>query len=166
MKKLDAARRHDLMTDGLSFAALLVCLATLAMIASPAAAQSSDAPLVVAIMAENAKWAAAYKAGDFTAIGALYTDDGTLLPPGGNRVAGRDAITRYFQNEYAGRQTGTISFSDYEVYGGGRVVTEVANLAIYGRDGKLKSRGKQILIFLKQGDQWKLHRDIWNSDPE
>jgi hypothetical protein len=84
----------------------------------------------------------------------------------GNRVTGRDAITHYFQNEYAGRQTGTISFSDYEVYGGGRVMTEVANLAIYGRDGKLKSRGKQILIFLKQGDRWKLHKDIWNSDPE
>lgn len=145
---------------------LIVFLATLFMTAGPAAAQDPDAPAATAILAENAKWAAAYTEGDFTAIGGLYTDDGTLLPPGGKRVAGRDAITRYFQQEYAGRQTGTIRFSDYEFYGNDREITEVANLEIYGPVGNLKSRGKQVLIFLKQGDQWRLHRDIWNSDPK
>ncbi|MDN8045613.1 hypothetical protein QZN85_32435, partial [Burkholderia vietnamiensis] len=27
----------------------------------------------------------------------------------------------------------------------------------------LKYRGKQILLFLKEGGAWKLHRDIWND---
>lgn len=162
---MTAAQRLRCARSGLSRAAIVACVACLALSAFPAVAQRSKAPPAAAILAENAKWAAAFHAGDFAAIGALYTEDASLLPPGGLRVTGQEAITRFFREEYAGRQPGSIRFSDEEFYGDDRTVTEVASLTIRAPDGTLKARGKQILVFLKRGNAWKLHRDIWNSDP-
>lgn len=42
-------------------------------------------------------------------------------------------------------------------------MTEVSDTEIHDHDGKLKYRGKQTLVFLKQGGAWKLHRDMWND---
>ncbi|MEN3166194.1 DUF4440 domain-containing protein [Gluconobacter sp. OJB] len=117
-----------------------------------------------AIKAENNRWADAFKRGDYQAIGRLYTEDGTLLQPGGKRIAGAAAISKYFTDGYAGTEPDTVTFNSFEFYGNDKVVTEVSNSIVRDHDGKLKSRGKQILIFLKQSNGWKLHRDIWNDD--
>ncbi|WP_150723244.1 YybH family protein [Pandoraea capi] len=116
-----------------------------------------------AIKVENARWAQAYARGDYQAIGQLYTKDGSLLPPGGDRIKGADAITEYFTKASGGSAPDTVSFSNYEFYGNDQVVTEVSDAEIHDPSGKLKYRGKQILIFLKQGGVWKLHRDLWNA---
>jgi len=143
-------------------AALAACVSFF-MFTGPAIAGDSQRPPEAAIKAENARWADAFGRGDYEAIGHLYTNDGTLLPPGGDKVTGSSAITGYFTKGYAGSKPDTVSFSNYEFYGNDRIVTEVSDAEIRDQGGKLKFRGKQILIFLKQGDAWKLHRDIWND---
>ncbi|WCM24370.1 DUF4440 domain-containing protein [Paraburkholderia bryophila] len=143
-------------------AALAACFSLLAFSAS-ATGTGSQHPPHAAIEAENARWADAFARGDYDAIGRLYTKDGALLPPGGDRVVGADAITEYFTKGYAGAAPDTVSFDHPEFYGDDRVVTEVSDADIRDHDGKLKFRGKQILVFLKQGGVWKLHRDIWNA---
>ncbi|KVC67857.1 YybH family protein [Burkholderia stagnalis] len=143
-------------------AALAVCVSLFA-VAAPATAGGLEHQFGAAIKAENARWADAFGRGDYEAIGRLYTKDGTLLPPGGDKVTGRGAIAAYFTNGYAGAAPNTVSFSNYEFYGDDHTVTEVSDAEIRDRDGKLKYRGKQILVFLKQGGAWKLHRDMWND---
>ncbi|VWB08783.1 YybH family protein [Burkholderia lata] len=143
-------------------AALAAC-ATFFALAAPATAGGLQRPPEAAIKAENARWADAFARGDFEAIGRLYTNDGTLLPPGGNKVTGSSAIVEYFTKGYAGSKPAIVSFSNYEFYGNDRVVTEVSDADIRDHDGKLKYRGKQILVFLKEGGAWKLHRDMWND---
>ncbi|VWC76013.1 acetyl-CoA acetyltransferase [Burkholderia lata] len=143
-------------------AALAACVTFFALTA-PATAGGLQHPPEAAIKAENARWADAFARGDYEAIGRLYTNDGTLLPPGGNKVTGSSAIVEYFTNGYAGSKPATVSFSNYEFYGNDRVVTEVSDADIRDHDGKLKYRGKQILVFLKEGGAWKLHRDMWND---
>ncbi|CAG2310148.1 MULTISPECIES: YybH family protein [Burkholderia] len=145
-------------------AALAACVSFFAFTA-PAVAGGAQRLPEAAIKAENARWADAFARGDYDAIGRLYTDDGTLLPPGGDKVTGRRAITDYFINGYAGSKPGTVSFSNYEFYGNDRVVTEVSDAEVRDHDGKLKVRAKQTLVFLKQGGTWKLHRDMWNAYP-
>jgi ketosteroid isomerase-like protein len=145
--------------------AFLPFLAVLGAGSPPADATGSNGLPTVAIKAENAKWAAAFKRGDYKAIGMLYTAGGALLPQGEPRVIGGAAIEHYFAQAHAGKKPDSVSFSDYEFYGDSRTVTEVTNVAVHGPDGKLKLRGKQMLLFVKQGDAWKLHRDIWNADP-
>ena len=143
-------------------AALAVCVAFSAF-AAPAVAGGSPHPPGAAIKAENARWAEAFARGDYAAIGRLYTNDGTLLPPGGDKITGSRAITEYFIKGYAGSKPATVSFSNYEFYGNDRVVTEVSDVEVRDHDGKLQYRGKQTLVFLKQGGAWKLHRDMWND---
>ncbi|AZQ54641.1 YybH family protein [Burkholderia cenocepacia] len=145
-------------------AALAACVSFFAF-AAPAVAGGAQRLPEAAIRAENARWADAFARGDYDAIGRLYTDDGTLLPPGGDKVTGRRAITDYFTNGYAGSKPGTVSFSNYEFYGNDRVVTEVSDAEVRDGDGTLKIRAKQTLVFLKQGGTWKLHRDMWNAYP-
>ncbi|HEF5872969.1 TPA: SgcJ/EcaC family oxidoreductase [Burkholderia cenocepacia] len=145
-------------------AALAACVSLFAL-TTPALAAGSPRPPEAAIKAENARWADAFARGDYDAIGRLYTDDGALLPPGGDKVMGRRAITEYFTNAYAGSKPGTVSFSNDEFYGNERVVTEVSDAEVRDGDGKLKVRAKQTLVFLKQGGVWKLHRDMWNAYP-
>ncbi|PXW28596.1 YybH family protein [Paraburkholderia caballeronis] len=143
-------------------AALAACLPLFAF-AAPATAAGSQSQTEAAIKAENARWAEAFGRGDYEAIGRLYTKDGTLLPPGGDKVTGGSAIAEYFTKGYAGAKPDTVSFSHYEFYGNDRIVTEVSDAEVHDHDGKLKLRAKQILVFLKEGGAWKLHRDIWND---
>lgn len=145
------------------FVLLPVAVALAAMSATVYAA-GSRASTEVAIKAENDRWADAFRRGDYQAIGHLYTDDGTLLQPGGERVTGPAAIAKYFKDGYAGKAPDTVTFSNFEFYGNDEVVAEVSDSIVRSHDGELKSRGKQILIFLKQGGVWKLHRDIWNDN--
>lgn len=145
------------------FALLPVVVGLAAMSATVYAAgprQSTEA----AIKAENDRWADSFRRGDYQAIGRLYTNDGALLQPGGGRVTGPAAITKYFEDGYAGKAPDTVTFSNFEFYGDDEVVTEVSDSTVRSHDGKLKSRGKQVLIFLKRDGAWKLHRDIWNDN--
>ncbi|KVF12463.1 YybH family protein [Burkholderia cepacia] len=143
--------------------ALAAACVTFFAFATPASAGGSQHPPEAAIKAENARWADAFARGDYESIGRLYTRDGTLLPPGGDKVTGGRAITKYLTKGYGGSKPVTVSFSNYEFYGNDRVVTEVSDTEIHDHDGKLKYRGKQTLIFLKQDGAWKLHRDMWND---
>ncbi|KVD39129.1 DUF4440 domain-containing protein [Burkholderia sp. ABCPW 11] len=145
-------------------AAFAACMSFFAFTA-PAIAGGAQRPPEAAIKAENTRWADAFARGDYDAISRLYTDDGTLLPPGGDKVTGRRAIAEYFTNGYAGSKPGTVSFSNDEFYGDDRVVTEVSDVEVRDGEGKLKIRAKQTLVFLKQGGTWKLHRDMWNAYP-
>lgn len=148
------------------FAAFAVLSVSSAIAGAPIAAYAAgpSRSTEVAIKAENDRWAEAFKRGDYEAIGHLYTEDGTLLQPGGTRVKGAAAITQYFTAGYSGKEPDTVTFSNFEFYGNNEVVTEVSDSLVRSHDGQLKSRGKQMLLFIKQGNTWKLHRDIWNDD--
>ena len=146
----------------LLIAAVVACFSTF-MFIKPTLANDLKPQTEAAIKAENARWAEAYAHGDYEAIGHLYTKDGSLLPPGGKRVIGVAAIAEYFAKANAGSQPSTVSFRNYEFYGNDHFVTEVSDAEIHDHSGRLKYRGKQILIFLKQGGTWKLHRDMWND---
>lgn len=153
---------HKMRQIRLFSAALAACLSVLAF-AAPAFASGPNPQTEAAIKAENARWAEAYGRADYEAIGHLYTADGTLLPPGADNVTGGRAITEYFTKAYTGSPPGTVSFSNYQFYGDDQAVTEVSDAELRDHDGNLKFRGKQTLIFLKQGNTWKLHRDMWSS---
>ncbi|MBB3005236.1 uncharacterized protein (TIGR02246 family) [Paraburkholderia tropica] len=143
-------------------AAVAACL-TLCAFAAPAMAAGPQPQTEAAIKAENARWADAFARGDYEAIGRLYTHEGALLPPGGDRVTGGDAITAYFVKAYAAKKPGAVSFSHYEFYGNEQAVTEVSDAEVRDHDGELTYRGKQILVFLKENGAWKLQRDMWND---
>ncbi len=116
--------------------------AALALAASSFANAASVQPAIQeAIKAENVRWADAYKKGDFDAIGRLYTHDGALLQPNGERIIGPAAIVKYFKGS-VGKEPNTVSFSDYEFYGDNETVTEVSDAVVRDHSGVIHSSSK------------------------
>ena len=45
----------------------------------------------------------------------------------------------------------------------GDTAIEVGLYTIIGGDGGVADKGKYIIIWKNEADQWKLHRDIWTT---
>lgn len=115
-----------------------------------------------AIMAGNEKLMAAASRGDATAMAALYTEDGQVLPPNSDAVSGRPAIQSFWQGAI---QMGikAVRLETIEVEGHGSTANEVGKFTLQGEGGLVVDTGKYVVIWKQEAGQWKLHRDIWNS---
>ena len=139
---------------------LFTALATVSLGAVPSA-QSSSSDARAAIEAAGHKFEAAAAKGDGAAIGALYTADAMLLPPNSDLVKGSQAITDFWK---AAVGAGVVAkFAIVEVSAHGDVAHEVGTYDMKSPDGQALDRGKYIVVWKRDGGQWKLHRDIWNS---
>ena len=136
--------------------ALLVALASL----SPSA-QSGD--VRAAIEAANAKFGAAWGSKDAAALTALYTANATVMAPNSPRVTGSQAILAFWKAGLAAAPpVGKLTTGEVEVHGD--TAHEVGTYQLSTADGKVADSGKYVVIWKREGGQWKLHRDIWNSD--
>jgi len=102
------------------------------------------------------------ESGDPEAMSMLYTLDARLLPANGTLIEGREAIKAYWTEGMAQASS--------------ELVLETVSAEGYGdmaiEEGKYKVKvgsqevdmGKYIVTWKKEDGQWKLHRDIWNSD--
>lgn len=115
-----------------------------------------------AIEAANKKWEAAASRGDGAAVAALYTAQGQVLPPQGDFVSGTKAIGQFWQSVFDSGVK-AVSLVTMEVEDHGDTAYEVGKLEIRDADGKVLDHGKYIVVWKKEGDAWKLHRDIWNT---
>jgi ketosteroid isomerase-like protein len=110
----------------------------------------------------NKQFTSAALKGDSAAFVSLYHPDAQIFPPNGEMV-----IPRQMGSMMAGFQKmGVTSFDlqTKEIFeGDDDVVTEVGTYTM--SDGKkFNDKGKYIVVWKKDGDKWKLYRDIWNSD--
>ena len=138
---------------------LSVSLVTLASL-SPNA-QSGD--VRAAVEAANVKFGTAWGSKDAAALTALYTANATVMPPNGARVTGSQAILEFWKAALAGAPpVGKLTTGEIEAHGD--TAHEVGTYQLSSADGKVAESGKYIVIWKREGGQWKLHRDIWNSD--
>lgn len=124
-------------------------------------AQTGD--VRAAIEAVNAKFGAAWGAKDAAALTALYTATATVMAPNGARVSGSSAILEFWKTALPGvPAVGKLTTVEVEAHGD--TAHEVGTYQLSAADGKVVDKGKYIVIWKREGGQWKLHRDIWNSD--
>lgn len=142
---------------------VLTLLAASLLISSPNLSAAPSAADEAAIKKENQRWADAWNRNDIPGVVDLYTDDARLLPDEQGPVAGHAAIAQYLQKIKDASASDTISFANFEFYGDGQSMAEYGEFEFRAKDGAVKARGKQVLIYVKKGGQWKLHRDIWTS---
>lgn len=101
--------------------------------------------------------------GDVDRTGNLYTRDGQLLPPGNDFVSGRDAVADFWQGVInSGIETIDIEPLEVEVYQDTAMRVGLATLA--GSDGEMIDEIKFIELWKEENGQWRIHRDIWNSN--
>ncbi len=121
-----------------------------------------------AIEATNAKYGDAVQKGDAAAIVALYTKDAILLPDDGEMIRSSPAkIEEFWKASFkAGVKAAKLETLDVERMGDVAVETGRFAMTIQP-EGKeaTTAKGKYVVVWKREGDSWKLHRDIWNSDP-
>lgn len=109
----------------------------------------------------NKQFAAAALKGDSAAVVALYHPDARILPP--NREAMNSRQMGSMMGEFQKMGITSFELQGKDIFEGDDAVTEVGTYTM--SDGKkFNDKGKYIVVWKKDGDKWKLYRDIWNSD--
>ena len=140
----------------------LVIILLVMFILSCKSTQEDSMMVYNAINAANEKFMSAFNQGDAVGMAALYTEDGQILPPNGDFVSGREAIHKFWKSLMdMGIKKAKLEI--VEVEGHGDTAIEVSKYTLYGADNQALDNGKYIVIWKKVDEQWKLHRDIFNS---
>ena len=117
-----------------------------------------------AIKAADEKFMVAYNKGDTAAVAECYTERGQVLMPNFDIAAGRQAIQIIWRGAmkimgYKGMALDTVEVEEH-----GNTAYEVGKYTLLGKDGKVMDVGKYIAIWKQEAGEWKLHRDIMNSN--
>lgn len=100
--------------------------------------------------------------GDAAGLAALYSSAPRLLPPGSEMVSDRRGIQSVWQGAMdGGVKRAELSTLELEQHGDTR--NEIGRYRLYGADGQLVDQGKYLVVWTREGGDWKLHWDIWNS---
>ena len=114
------------------------------------------------IAAANANFMNTFNRGDGSGMGALYTENGQLLPPNSDFVSGQSAISAFWQGAMD-MGIKTAKLETVELDGEKDAAFEIGKYTLAGEGGSEIDSGKFIVVWKKEGGKWKLHRDIWNS---
>jgi len=133
--------------------------------AAPAPAKKPVVKKTVAdlIKANNKALGAAVAAGDAKAVGLMYTKTAKLLPPNAALCKGTKAITAFWQGALEmGIKGATLKSQEVEQLG--TTAIEVGAYTLSGEGGSTLDTGKYLVVWKKDGRDWKLHRDIFNAN--
>jgi len=135
---------------------------TLLLVVGCAAPQQDNTDEASAgIEATNAQFMEAFSQGDAAGVAACYTEDAQLMPPNSEIVSGRAALQEGFQELIDGGYE--LQLETTEVEGHGDTAHEIGTYTM-AVDGETVDEGKYIVIWKNVDGQWKLHRDIFNSN--
>jgi len=104
----------------------------------------------------------AFNKGDNEIIGGLYTTDAMLMPPDTGIIEGRDAIEKFWQQIFA-MGADSISLENMDVAPHLLEAWVTGSGVIYNTEGDKLDEIKYIIGWQRVGEDWKIHRDIWNS---
>jgi uncharacterized protein (TIGR02246 family) len=117
----------------------------------------------VAIESVNKRFMHAFEQADAAGLASLYTEDGQLLPPGGETAYGWEAIRAFWQAAMDSGVTG-VRLEIAEVEDLGNTAVEVSRYTLLGAGEQVLDHGKYIVIWKHERAEWKLHRDIFNTN--
>lgn len=138
-----------------------LCLLT-ALACAPASSDTTEEARA-GIARTNEAFMAAVEQGDAGAVAACYTENGSILPPNAPSVEGRAGIEETFAGILASGVAG-LTLESTEVEGHGDSAWEVGRYELRDAEANVLDSGKYIVIWKRVGEEWKLHRDIWNSN--
>lgn len=114
------------------------------------------------INAANLKFSNAMAAGDSAALVALYHSEAAILGPNMPIMTNRTAMGTMVK-ELPKMGVTKVTLKSEEFLHGGDYITERGVFEM-GDASKTFDKGKYLVVWKKEGDQWKMYRDMWNSD--
>jgi uncharacterized protein (TIGR02246 family) len=112
-------------------------------------------------------WVAKVAAKDLAGVVAFYAKDGVLMAPGGPPAEGTAAITEGWRG-ILGLPNGSLTFAPTKVAVAKSAdlayETGTYSLAFDGPKGRVEDKGKYVVVWKKEGGQWKAAADIFNTN--
>ena len=108
-------------------------------------------------------FASTFTGGDAAAMAALYTENAQLLPSNSEFITGWEQIAGFWQ-QVMDMGIKTAELETLEAEGLGETAFEVGRYKLGGAAGEILDEGKYVVVWKKEDGQWKLHRDIWNTN--
>ena len=111
---------------------------------------------------QNAAFQKAFENSDSVGLANLFTSDGKMMMPGSPSIVGRSAIAStvaMFMKMNIKRQAKTI-----DVWGNGDLLVEEGTASLLDQKGVELDHAKYLVIWKMEDGQWKLFRDMWNTD--
>ena len=112
---------------------------------------------------QNERYEAAWNEQDAQALASYYSTQAITMPPNSEMLRGRNNILEDMRATFESGAT-TLDLETLEIGGDPNDVWEVGIFTVYGPDEEVLDRGKYIVIWKKEDGEWKIQRDIWNTD--
>ena len=129
-----------------------------------AVAWSAEAQVNVQQLAD--RWEQAYNRHDREALGALYSTNALLMTHGSPTVAGRDSIEEFWANDFQAGDPLTLLTVTNSVTGTDMMLVHGDYRVIDRQDGSQLGAGRFAHIWMRDGRDWRLDRDLWNQPYE
>ena len=142
---------------------LLALLIALPLLLSLGSATAQPSNIRGVIEEGNQQWSMAFSTGDSAALAAMYTPNAQLFPMHREVVSGIEAIQQFWQGVMASGVKGA-TLTTLEVDEQGDTAYEVGKYELRGEGNKVLDHGKYVVVWKRAQGQWRLHRDIWNSN--
>ena len=112
----------------------------------------------------NDAFVRAFNKGDFAAVGAMYAEDATALPPGSTMINGRSNIQAFWTQ--AGQGISDVKLTTVDVKPlGPDSAREIGTFSLMTKGQQTQQVvGKYVVVWQRVGNDWKLATDIWNAD--
>jgi uncharacterized protein (TIGR02246 family) len=125
--------------------------------------QQDNAKTHDAIVAANEQFMTAFGNSDDAAMAVLYTEDAKLMPSNSDFVSGNEAVRAFWKSVFD-MGIKKAKLETLEVEGMGDTACEVGKYTLFTEGEQVVDSGKYVIIWKMVNGQWKLHRDIWNTN--
>ncbi|GAB3542417.1 hypothetical protein GCM10027443_43230 [Pontibacter brevis] len=111
----------------------------------------------------NQKFMEAFRRQDAAGLAALYTENGTVMPPNHETVEGQEQVKDFWQT-VMNMGIKSVKLRTGEVEQHGDTAIEVSQATLFVEGDQEVDQSKYIVIWKRENGDWKLHRDIFNSN--
>lgn len=156
------------MRRALLLAAAIVAVGACATEGTDTSAAAPDTAVDEAkLRADAPVWFDLYNRGDADGVANLYAEDGIIMAPGAPPAVGREAIRSYVSGDIATTKAGGFALNSGEITGvgvEGDLAWVTGTFTVADSAGATVDTGKYLSLYRRINSEWKLIRDIWNSD--
>lgn len=123
----------------------------------------SKAEVRQAIDHQNQVFMDSYRDGDLETTAGLYTEKGTVMAPHMKAVTGHEGIQHLMAGMHqSGITEVELGTDELHLLSDGAI--EIGHYAVKVGNGQVVDNGKSMVYWKKEGDNWLMYRDMWNSN--
>jgi uncharacterized protein (TIGR02246 family) len=115
------------------------------------------------IAAAVEKFLSAFNSGNAAGVAMMYAEEAKIMPPNSEIVTGREAIQGFWQAVLdMGVAKAALKIVEAEKHDDTAI--EIGLYELSAANDQVLDKGKYVVIWKKVEGEWKMHRDIWNSN--